>query len=159
MSTFFHIICRVNSRPVHSRQDKHCLDLVCASHIPCFCHCLEWSWYFRIIHQISANKFLLMKKVGTNSLIWECDILLLIVINPLFNLLCIVTETPIISLQTVGLLIVKPYLINYRPVTANWPQRWQRDEVNTLINLSCCDFRLRLTLIISDTDSVVRSLS
>lgn len=34
-----------------------------------------------------------MKKVGTNSLIWECDILLLIVINPLFNLLCIVTNS------------------------------------------------------------------
>lgn len=66
---------------------------------------------------------MLMKKVGTNCLIWESGIVLLIVINPLFNLLCIVTESPIISLQTVGLLIVKPYLINYRPMTVNWPQR------------------------------------
>lgn len=64
-----------------------------------------------------------MKKVGTNCLIWESDILLLIVINPLFNLLCIVIETPIISLQTVGLFIVMPYLINYLPMTVNWPQR------------------------------------
>lgn len=55
---------------------------------------------------------MLMKKVGTSSLIWESEILLLMVINPPFNLLRIVTETPIISLQTVGLLIVKPQLIN-----------------------------------------------
>lgn len=64
-----------------------------------------------------------MKKVGTKCLIWESDILLLIVINLLFNLLCIVTETPIISLQRVGLFIVMPYLINYLPMTVNWPQR------------------------------------
>lgn len=44
-------------------------------------------------------------------------------INPLFNPPCIVTETPIISLQAVGLLMVMPYLINYHPVTVNWPQR------------------------------------
>lgn len=156
MSTLFHIICRVNST---LQGKKNTVYTSFAPHIFRVFVSLEWTWYFRIIHQISAIKFMLMKKVGSNSLIWECDILLLIVINPLFNFLCIVTETPIISLQTVGLLIVKPYLINYRPVTVNWPQRWQRDEVNTLINLSCCDFRLRLTLIISDTDSVVRSLS
>lgn len=54
---------------------------------------------------------------------WESEMLWLIVINLLFNLLCIVTETPIISLQTVGLFIVKPYLINYLPMTVNWPQR------------------------------------
>lgn len=43
--------------------------------------------------------------------------------NPLLNLPCIVTETPIISLQTVGAFIAAPYLINYCPVTVNWPQR------------------------------------
>ena len=61
--------------------------------------------------------------MGTNCLMWESEMLWLIVINLLFNLLCIVTETPIISLQTVGLFIVKPYLINYLPMTVNWPQR------------------------------------
>lgn len=54
--------------------------------------------------------------------------------------------------------MVMPYLINYRPATVNWPRRW-RDGVNTLINLSCCDFRLKLTLTIFDTGSEVGSLS
>ena len=50
-------------------------------------------------------------------------------INPLFNLR-IITETPIISLQAVELLMVMPYLINYSRVIINWP---------------CADNEMRLT--------------